>query len=168
MGGLSLLVAHTLTRTVRCSFLLAPSRGAESPLTWKSPSAAAGLPTSDPPFPFGASLTPLGVWGSLALGPSPPCEAPLGEDGDGRARNPRPCGEEKWLLGAGLGRHGQTPGPFSCLEHSRACQLLPQPGPHRTLKPGVCLEKPLHPHSPFLEIAVVGREAGSLAATEEG
>lgn len=49
----------------------------------------------------------------------------------------------------------QDPSP-ACLEHSRARQLLPRPGPHRTLKPGVCLEKPLHPHSPFLEIAVVG------------
>lgn len=59
------------------------------------------------------------------------------------------------------------------------CHLLPgifqsfffcfsSAGPPLTLKPWVCLEKPLHPptHPSFLEIAVVGCEAGSWATEE--
>lgn len=107
------------------SFLLLPPEGLQVP-----------SPRGHPPlqrvfqhlltslFPFGVSLTPLGVWGSLALSPSPPWEAPLREDGEGEARIPQPARRGK---GAPWGRPGKAwpdprtlllPGTFQSLSAS--------------------------------------------------
>lgn len=65
---------------------------------------------------------------------------------------------EKELMGAGLEDMARPPRTLALLLPGTFRSLLVSPPawPPLTPKRWVCLEKPLHPHSPFLEIAVVG------------
>lgn len=110
----------------RCFFLLLlPPEGLKVP----SPSSR--------PHPLtltllGGSLTRvLGGQGSMALRPSPPFGTPLREDGDKSADPSAVLGGKRahWGSAGKAWPDPQGPSPFSCLEHSRACQPLPQAGP---------------------------------------